>query len=204
MYKIHDSEYSTEPNFAVTNADLITIKGLNEVTIPFALAARKEKLSTIELLAKGFFTLVDGVTGIFGGGTNFAPQIGERKRAMKISQQYFSTTKVLYAKPSQFVSGSLVQSESFSANCSAHALWLKYHYINQIQDYEFIIKENCRVRLSSQDFVTLLNNNFADIDGVVSEILKIEWIDEKSFAQITFRQPSNWATGKVVTKIINE
>jgi hypothetical protein len=50
----------------------------------------------------------------------------------------------------------------------------------------------------------LLNNNFADIDGVVSEILKIEWIDEKSFAQITFRQPSNWASGKVVTTIINE
>jgi hypothetical protein len=204
MYKIHDSEYSTEPNFTITNSDLVTIKGLNEVTIPFALAARKDKLNWIELLAKGFFTLVDSVTGVFGGGTNYAPQIGERKKAMKISQQYFSTTKVLYAKPSEFVSGSIVQGGNYGNNCSAHALWRKYHYINQIQDYEFIIKENCRVRLSSQDFVTLLNNNFADIDGVVSEILKIEWIDEKSFAQITFRQPSNWASGKVITTIINE
>jgi hypothetical protein len=54
-----------------------------------------------------------------------------------------------------------------------------------------------------EDFVTLLNNNWAEINGVNCEILKLEWIDEKSKATITYRIPDNYATGKVSTLTIN-
>jgi hypothetical protein len=55
-----------------------------------------------------------------------------------------------------------------------------------------------------EDFVTLLNNNWAEINGVVCEILKLEWIDEKSLATITYREPDNYAAGKVATITIND
>ena len=63
--------------------------------------------------------------------------------------------------------------------------------------------ENARIRLSHSEFVTLYNN-FAEINGVLVEILKIEWIDEQSFAQITYKQRENYANNKVLTLNVNE
>lgn len=196
VYGGHNGEYATEPAFPVTNNDMVLIKGLNEVNIPFALASRKDRLTVVELLAKGLLAIVDGITGIFGGGTNFVAQINSRKDAMQISQQFFGVTKVLYADIGAWSKVNYVQGPDYLNFCSANALWDNYHYINAIDQNDWIIKENVRVRLTAQDFVTLLANNFALIDSVVCEILKIEWIDEKSFAQITYRQRGSWASGK--------
>ena len=49
-----DAEYSTEP-LNVINSDLVSIRGLNDVNIPFALGVRKNQLNWLELFAKGFF-----------------------------------------------------------------------------------------------------------------------------------------------------
>lgn len=203
VYDAHDAEYSTEPSFAITNNDLVLLKGLNEVNIPFALAKRKDKLNWVESLGKGFFTLIDSVTGVFGGGTSFAVQIGERKNAMQISQEFYGVSKALYAKLNQFKVGSYVQASTYIDEASATALWDKFHYINAINKNDYIIKENARVMLTHQDFVTLQDINWAYINGVICEILKIEWIDEKSFAQITYRERSNWANTKVEILKIN-
>jgi hypothetical protein len=43
----------------------------------------------------------------------------------------------------------------------------------------------------------LLQNNYAWIDGKLCEILRLEWIDEKSDANITYKEPNDWANGKV-------
>ena len=202
-YDNHDTELSTEPSFPISNPDLVTIKGLNEAIIPFALGARKDKLNWVEKIAKENFALLDSIITAFGGSSNFEQQIDSRKDALKISQQYFSKTKVLYGKPGEIKPNQLIQTANYFDEVSASALWNKYHYINQIQIYDFIIRENVRIRISSEDFVSLLNNNYAFINGQVCEILKLEWIDEKSFAQLTYREPNNWAGGKVITQVID-
>ena len=202
-YDQHDTELSTEPTFAITNPDLVTIKGLNDVNIPFALATRKAKLTVIESLAKTLLSLIDDLTGIFGSGTNFAGQINSRKDAMRVSQTYFGVTKVLYGQLSAVKPNEIIQEQNYFDTVGASALWNQYHYINAIQNNDYIIKQNVRIRLSPQNFVSLLNNNFAEIDGVLCEILELEWIDEKSFAQVTYKQPLGWADGKVETVTIN-
>lgn len=204
MYDYHDAEFSTEPNFTITNPDLVTIKGLNDVNIPFALGRRKEKLNWVESIAYGLFVLVDGITGIFGGGTNFSTQIGQRKDCLQISQEYFTTTKVIYGKVGQYSPGEVIQTINYLNTISARSLWDNFHYINAIDQNDWIIKENVRCRLNASDFVSLLNNNYAMINGQISEILKIEWIDEKSFANITYQTRNNWANGKVTIQAINE
>tara|TARA_R110000787_G_scaffold148149_1_gene262019 strand:+ start:1493 stop:3247 length:1755 start_codon:yes stop_codon:yes gene_type:complete len=202
-YDNHNTELSTEPSFPITNPDLVTIKGLNEVSIPFALGARKSELNWLEKIAKEMFALVDTFTSFIGGSSNFEQQILDRKDALMISQQYFSTTKMLYGKTGEIKPNELIQDENYFDEISATALWNKYHYINQIQIYDFIIRENIRIRISSEDFVSLLNNNYAFINGQVCEILKLEWLDEKSYASLTYKEPNNWAGGKVVTQVIN-
>jgi hypothetical protein len=154
-------------------------------------------------LAKGLLAVVDGVTGIFGGGTSFVAQINSRKDAIRISQQYFAVTKVMYAVEGEFQTGGFVQRPDYLNYCGARALWDGYHYINDIAQNDWILRENVRVRLTAQEFVTLQSNNFVLLDGVAVEILKIEWIDEKSWAQISYRTRGNWAQNKTFIQQIN-
>jgi hypothetical protein len=196
IYDYHDAEYSTEPT-NVVNADLVSIKGLNDVNIPFAMGARKENLNWLEKLVKGMFEFIDFLTGIFGGGTNFATKIENRKGVLMVSQNYFTTTKLLYC-----INGK--QQPDYLDFMAARSIWGKFHYINQIQLNDYVIKNEARIRMTQSDFVNLLNNNFAEINGVMCEILRIEWIDEKSFAQITYRERNNFAIGKVNTLVIND
>lgn len=203
-YDNHDAEFSTEPNFPITNDDLITIKGLNEVPIPYSLGARKTELNFVEKVARELFVTIDGVINFFGGSSNLTSQIDSRKDCLQISQLYFSTTKVLYGETGAVKPNELIQEQNYFDFISAKSLWNNFHQINEIQQNDFIIIENARIRLSHSEFVTLLNNNYAEINGVLVEILKIEWIDEQSFAQITYKQRENYASNKVVTLTIDE
>jgi hypothetical protein len=203
VYAEHDAEYSTEPLFPVTDPQMVTIRGLNDVNIPFALARRKTKLTIVEEIAKDVLETIDFLTGIFGGGTAYATQISQRKDAIRISQQYFSTTKVLYASVGDFQSGAFVQRGDYLDFCGATALWNNYHYINAIAENDWILYENVRVRITAQDFVTLQTNNFVLVDGNLVEILKIEWIDEQSFAQMSYRTRGNWGQNKTFVQKIN-
>ena len=148
--------------------------------------------------------MIDTVSNIFGDGTNYASQIDSRKDALKISQLYFSQTKVLYGQTGIVKDGELIQESNYFDNISAKALWDKYHYINEIQENDWKIFENTRIRLSHSEFVTLQSNNYAEINGILSEILRIEWIDDESYAEITYRQRNDWANNKVITQTINE
>ena len=191
-----DAEYSTEP-LNVINQDLITIKGLNDVNIPFALGVRKNTLNWLEKLAKGLFEFIDGLTGIFGGGTNYASIIQNRIGVTQISSQFYSTSKLLYA-----VNGK--QPANYMSIIRASVIYKKYHKINEIQINGYKIYDECPVAITSQEFVNLLDNNYADIDGVICEILKIRYIDEQSKALISYRIPNNYASGKVYVVAMNE
>ena len=158
-YDNSDTELSTEATFPITNPDLVTIKGLNDVEIPFALACRKDKLSFVEETARELLASIDILTGLFGNGTNYEAQITSRKDAVRVSQQYFMQTKVLYGELSAVNPNEIIQQQSYFDYVGASALWKKYHYINAIQNNDFIIKENVRIRITQQDFVSLLDNN---------------------------------------------
>lgn len=195
IYDYHNAEYSCEP-VNVVNSDLVNIKGLNDVNVPFAMGARKDRLTVTEKLVKGLFQVIDALTGVFGGGTNFAAKIDSRIGVLMISQEYFGVTKMLYT-----IGGK--QPQNYLQLISGTALWNGYHYINQMQLNGWKIKSDVRVRIAEADFVNLLDNNYAEIDGLMCEILRLEWIDERSFAQITYRIPDQFAVGKVSTLVID-
>ena len=191
-----DAEYSTEP-VNVVNQDLVSIKGLNDVNINFALGKRKDKLNFIESAAAEVLMNIDLVANVFGGNSSIASLITNRIGVLQISQQFFSVTKMLYTLNDG------KQPQDYKNYIRASYLWDNYHYINQIFLNNYRIKENARVRLSDQDFVNLLSNNYAQVGNQIVEILKIEYIDSKSYALISYREFDNYAQGKVSTLIIN-
>jgi hypothetical protein len=179
------------------NPDLVAIKGFNDVAIPFAMGVRKNNLNFIEKLAKGFFEVVDAVTGVFGGGTNYASTIQNRIGVTQVGQQFYSQTKLLWA-----INGK--QPENYTDIIKASAIYQNYHVINEIQNNDYKIINDAPVRLRPAEFVNLLNNNFANINGLVCEILRIRYNDEESKAIITYKEPFDYANGKVNVITIND
>ena len=209
MFARHQAEYSTENNVPTTNADLVTIKGLNEVRINFAMGAPKGKLSFIELLGIPFFALADSVTSTFasigiGNATNYVAQVLDRINVLKVSNEYFGITKSLYVKQAP-AGGNKVSLDTpyYDTRYSATALWDEFHYINFIANNDYIIHEEARIRLRQSQFVSLQNNNYIFTNNKWCEVLRIEWIDEKSAATITYKEPLDWANGKVTLLKIN-
>lgn len=196
FYDPTDAEYSTEA-LNVINQDLVSIKGLNDVAIPFALGVRKNDLNWIEKFAKGFFQVIDSITGLFGGGTSLVAKIQNRIGVTQISQQYYSVTKLLWA-----VNGK--QPSGYVDKIKASAIYNNYHKINEIQINGYKIFNEAPVRINSAEFVSLLNNNYAYIGGDLCEILSIQYIDNESKAIISYQQPLNYAQGKVEVLTINE
>jgi len=191
-----DAEFSTEP-LNVINEDLVSIRGLNDINIPFALGVRKDRLSWVEAFAKTFFQLLDTVTGLFGAGLNSTALITNRLGVTQISQQYYSVTKVLYATNGK-------QSADYVDKIKAGNIYNEYHKINEININGYKIYSDVPMRLKSEEFVSLLDNNFAYIDGVLCEILSIRYIDELSKAIISYKEPFEYAEGKVEIITIND
>jgi hypothetical protein len=196
FYDPTDAEYSTEPT-TIVNADLVSIKGLNDVNIPFALGVRKGNLNFIEKTAKLLFSLIDAVTGIFGGGTNFAGQIQSRVGVLQIGQQFFGVSKMLY------LGSDGKQVVGYINKISARTIYENFHSINQIQNNDFEIRKSVRCAITNLDFVNLLNNNYADVNGELVEVLRVEFLDETCYAEITYKAPRDYADGKVITLQIN-
>jgi hypothetical protein len=195
-YDPTDAEFSTEPT-NVVNPDLVTIKGLNDIQIPFALGVRKNELNFVEKFAKTLFGIVDSVVNAVGGSSSFSAQIENRIGVTQISQPFFSQTKLLYQ-----VNGK--QPVDYLDKIKAFSIYQNYHKIDEIDLNGKQVIQNAPVRMSEQNFVNLLNNNFAEIDGVVCEIISIRFNDEKSLATITYLVPNNYAVGKVTIETIND
>ena len=191
-----DAEYSTEPT-NVINEDLVSIRGFNNINIPFALGVRKSSLNWVESFAKTFFQLFDTITGLFGAGLNSTALITNRLGVTQISQQYFSVTKVLYATNGK-------QNADYVDKIKASKIYEDYHKINEINVNGYKIYSDAPTRIKSQDFVSLIDNNFAYINGVLCEILSIRYTDEASKAIISYKEPFNYAQGKVEILVINE
>jgi len=190
-----DAEYSTEA-LNVINADLVTIKGLNDVNIPFALGVRKTGLNWIEGIAESVFEVIDGLINTFGGNSSLVSQIEGRIGVMQISSQFFTKTKMLYT-----VAGK--QPANYADIIRASAIYNKYHKINEITINDFKIYSDVPIAITGDDFVNLLNNNYAEINGVICEILTLKYIDEESKAIISYKFPYDYANGKVQIITIN-
>ena len=191
-----DAEYSTEP-LNVINQDLVSIRGLNDVNIPFALGVRKSELSYIEKFAKTFLQLADTIIGLFGVDLNFTSLITDRLGVTQISSQFYGVTKVLYA-----VNGR--QPSNYIDKIKASNIYNLYHKINEINVNGFKVYNDAPIRITPTEFVYLLDNNYTYINGVLCEILTIRYTDEQSQAVVSYREPFNYAEDKVKILTINE
>lgn len=171
---------------AKNNAEYVMIKNITEIALPFSIGREKTSLTEIEKVLKVLGQLVDGLTGIFGGGTNFASKIENRIGSLLLSS-HFTT----YGKVVKMFGSKLANNQR--SELDVRKLWDKYHFINSFAEYQgehnqFYIYEGQRVPMNIEDFALLLENNHAtDSDGNEYQIDKVVYSPEKTTAIVDYR-----------------
>jgi len=169
-----------------SNEKLVMIKGLSEIAIPFSLGREKTDLTEVESILKVLSKIVDGLTGIFGKGTNFESQIESRIGSLLLSSHFTTTGKVVKMSGNRLANGQ-------RAELSARKFWDNYHFINSFALYkgkhnQFKRFFNKPVSMTIEEFSILMENNFAtDENGNEYLIEKIVYSPYLTKALIDFR-----------------
>jgi hypothetical protein len=181
------SEYSSE-RVSIVNQDLNLLKGLTNATIPFARAKRKTFVNAVE---KTYLKLLKGIDKLSGGNSaNVKSPIG----IMEVSSQFFSVTKLVLIDDG----GKLFSNEMlFPSN-----LWDKFHYINNPNLYAWAIRRKVPLALTEEEFLKLLDNNYAQINGKQCEILNLEYLPMQNRAIIDYKQKVSFYKTNVAIKKI--
>lgn len=168
------------------NADFVGIKNLAEVDIPFSIGKCKTELTTVEKVAKDLGKFVDNLTGIFGGGTNFASQIQGRLGSLLMSSHFTTYAKVVV------MSGSKLANDQRGV-LSAQKLWDDFHFINSFAEVNGVHNQYWRypatkVPMNLEDFATLIENNSGETQEGERFILEtLKYYPEGRYGIIEYR-----------------
>ena len=181
------SEYSAERK-VVLNQDLNLLKGLTNAQIPFARAKRKTFINYIEKLYIGGLKAIDE-----GFGTNYANQktpVG----IMEVTSQFFSVSKLVLID----TNGKMFSNEKMFPTY----LWNKFHYINDVNLYAWITRSKVPCALTEEEFLQLLDNNYAQINGTQCEITNLEYLPMQNKAFLNYKQKVNFLNQNVTIQKI--
>lgn len=168
------------------NAKLTTLTGLQEVSIPFSMGVRKDKLTVIEEIVKALVSVADVFTGQAGSPQGLAGQISSRIGAMHTSSHFSSSPKMVV------MGGSSLQMDQREIMSAAN-LWNNYHYINSFKPIngkhnQYWLYKEQKIPFCFEDFITLLDNNQVEAGtGEAAEIESLEWEIWNNFATISYK-----------------
>lgn len=180
------TEYETVP-ITTVNADLVTIKGLNERAWPVALGSRKAKLNFVEKRLYSLAQLADGVVNFLGGNSSLAAKVLARIGNLQISSQFYTVPKLLWC-----VGGK--QPANYLNYIGADAIYDARHVQDQVEE-NFQRIEQGVVPLAPGQFDQILNNRYAqDQFGNEIKILTFEWINESREANLSYSLDADVST----------
>jgi len=171
---------------AIANPDLSTLKGLENVNVPFSMAVRKDKLTAIEEVLKVFLQAADFLSGQLDQPNSFAAQFSARIGSMHLSSH--KTTK-----PKMVVMAGATLAKNQRQIMAASKLWSDYHYINSFvtqsdgsNNQQFIYEEQ-KIPFCFENFVSLGGNPYQNTEnGESAKIKEIVWNYEANTATISY------------------
>lgn len=174
-----------KPTF-IENPKLLNVKGLGQVAIPYSIGKRKNSLTNLEEAGRKLGKLVDELTGVFGGGTNFASQIDARIGSMLLSSHFLTVPRLVQVTGSNVAPNQRVL-------LGANRLWEMYHFINSFvpingHHNQWQLYKEIEIPLNGDQFMSILNNNFVtDEEGNNIRFDRLEWTRERGVAKVDYR-----------------
>jgi len=192
----------TIENFQGTNYEVITdavtvfnakakqLKGLSEVRIQTCLGNRKDNLTALESLLKGFASVADAVASLFGGNSNLAAQVQSRVNVLKVSDNNTSKPKLLYVNASGLIPAN--HREFLSAKALYNQFWIEESFVSDNWHGQKLKHEQVRIPFGMNDYLQLVENSYiSTIEGGQGKIEKISWRIGSDYAVVDYwiRQP---------------
>lgn len=192
-------EIKTSP-VTVINEKAVLLSGLDEVNFNVALGNRKDELNAIEKLLKELGGFIDIVSGVFGGGTNFAQSINAKIGMLKQQTNWHAVPKLLY------LNGDGTMPVNHRAVWNADILWEKYHkeksFVRDNWHGQKKMYNNIEVPFGLEDFLVLLSNPYFPFNGEQAKMDKFVWEPSKDTAVINFYIRKPYTFNLKETKII--
>jgi len=175
-------EIKTSP-ITVTNKNAVLLKGLDEVNMRVALGNRKDKLNAIENLLVVVGGAIDTVTGVFGGGTNFAGKIKSKVGVLKVSNNWTTQPKLLYIKNNKLPTNhrSLFSAQTLYDNYHIDGSFVANNGIGQKVVYNDVV-----IPFGFEDYKVLTNNSYFKYNGADAKITSFNWTIGMDKAKVSF------------------
>ena len=191
-------EIKTDP-ISVINQRAVLLKGLDEVNFECALGTRKDQLNAIENLLKNVAGVIDNVTGVFGGGTNFRSKVTTRIGVLKQSTNWHTVPKLLYLNGGRMP-------VNHKQLWNADILWRKYHNEKSFIDNNYKAQKQVfnqvSVPFGLEDFFKLSSNPYFIYKGNTAKIVNFTWTVGEDVAVIDFWVRKPYTFNLKETKII--
>lgn len=166
-------QITTAAENQTTNPERETLKGLEEITLPVALASRKPGLNPLELTVQSIAQAIDNVVNALGGNSNLAGGIQNRVGMIRMSTPYNSVPKII-----PLVDGKMP--------INHRDLWgAKAVWNNWISERSFVadnfrnqkrLFKDITIGMGAGGFASVVNNRFVfDTDGNRREINALSW-----------------------------
>ena len=168
----------------VKNRKHLKLKGLTQVTIPFALGTRKSDFTDVEKALKGLFNVVDVLAKLFRLPLP-STLITSRLGSLSLSNHSTTVPKIL-----QLQGGKLAAQQDVKVG--AESLWDGYHYTESFvpvngASNQRVIYEGQDIPFCLEDLDKVLASRFCNTaDGRSAEIKSIEWLPEQEKATISY------------------
>lgn len=191
-------EIKTQP-VVVINKKAVLLKGLDEVKFNVALGNRKDKLNAIEEALKSLGSFIDTVTGVFGGGTDFASAMDSKKGVLKQTSNWHSIPKLLYLQ-----GGKLPINHRLFWN--ANLLWEKYHkeksFVRDNWRGQKKVYRDVKIPFGYEDFLQLSSNPYFKFNGKDAKMISWKWTVGEDEAIVNFWVREPYTFNLKETKII--
>lgn len=149
------------------------ITNYTELNINFARGTAKDYLTWMENVAKSFAKAIDTFTG-----KNLASNIYNRKNVLQISDQYFSTTKLLYCRGNKLVPD---QNKYIGTD-----VILKNNEFRNIENNQRRRVKNMPLEMTEKQMFSILDNNFVNLGSEIVEIEKVSWSESTNIASVDY------------------
>lgn len=183
------SEYKTVPSQA--GDDLTIIKGYREIRLGFALGTIKE-----ETKLDNFLNELARITDRFLS-TSFSSKLKKRKGVLAVSQDQFGMTKLIYQQGGK-------QTADYINHIGADSLYKKYHVIDESKNRLYLRFDGMPTRMNNAQFLSVLQKNTLSLEGKEIGLLSVDYFPERSYAEVGYREKSDWAKNMKTIKVYEE
>jgi len=192
----------------INDKKAVLLKGLSRTDFNYSLSYVKTTTSDLEAIMIDVYNFLAGIINAIaniGGGSNPLPTIPKSasKYCLILDTHFTGSPRMLLLKDT---SGKV--RDDFAANFGAEQMWKKYHYTKSFVPQAGNTKGNQWIRydldkidMCCEDFLLLLNNNYATYRGQSARIRSLKYSPFQNSASISFEINQTYTTNLVETYV---